>query len=147
MATQREYKEKSVLLVDDEPEYLDWLRDYLVAKGFHVETALTADDAVRIASSADFRLYLVDLNIPSGGWVPQQPALSAIYDQYKGLQVIRYVRTQSNAGARVVAYSAHENKDIHAAIDKLYCKYVVKGRARDIKSEIEDILLRDPRRP
>ena len=72
-------------------------------------------------------------------------ALPDVYAQYKGLNVIRYVRNQTQAGRRVVAYSAHENNDIHAAIKNLYCQYVVKGRAKDIKIEIESVLDHDPK--
>ena len=142
--TNRPYKEKCVLLVDDEPEYLEWLHDYLEAKGLSVETAESVADAVALADAADYRLYLIDLNIPSGDWTSPS-VLSGVYSQYKGLNVIRYVRNQTQAGRRVVAYSAHENNDIHAAIKNLYCQYVVKGRARDIKTEIESALGHDPK--
>lgn len=141
---KRPYKEKTVLLIDDEPEYLDWLHDYLVAKGLEIEIAESVSEAMKFADAADYRLYLVDLNIPAGDWaIPSN--LSEVYAQYKGLNVIRYVRNQSQAGRRVVAYSAHENDEIHAAISNLYCQYVVKGRARDIKQEIESVLDHDPK--
>jgi len=142
--TSRPYKEKTVLLVDDEPEYLDWLYDYLSAKGLDVEIAESVAEAVQLADSADYRLYVVDLNIPAGSWVAPstQPE---VYSQYKGFNVIRYVRNQTQAGKRVVAYSAHENDEIRAAIENLYCQYVVKGRAKDIKTEIESVLRHDPK--
>jgi len=138
------YKEKSVLLIDDEPEYVQWLYDYLVAKGFEVDMAESVGDALKFADATGYRLYLVDLNIPAGAWTSPSP-MPEIYSQYKGLNVIRYVRSQGNSGVRVVAYSAHENAEIHAAIDNLYCNYVVKGRARDIKAEIETVLQHDPK--
>lgn len=142
--TSRPYKEKHVLLVDDEPEYLEWLHDYLAAKGLKIDTAESVADAIRLADASDYRLYLIDLNIPTGDWTPPS-ILSGVYAQYKGLNVIRYVRNQTHAGRRVVAYSAHENNDIHAAIKNLYCQYVVKGRAKDIKLEIEEVLKHDPK--
>jgi DUF917 family protein len=86
----------------------------------------------------------VDLNIPAGSWVAPSVQPEA-YGQYKGLNVIRHVRNQAQAGKRVVAYSAHENDEIRAVIENLYCQYVVKGRARDIKTEIESVLHRDPK--
>lgn len=142
--TSRTYKEKSVLLIDDEPEYLEWLHDYLSEKGLNVEAAGSVAEAMRLADAADYRLYLIDLNIPAGGWTPAS-TLSDVYIQYKGLNVIRYVRSQGGAGRRVVAYSAHENDEIHAAIASLYCQYVVKGRAKDIKMEIVSVLKHDPK--
>ncbi|MDF3865387.1 response regulator [Pseudomonas denitrificans (nom. rej.)] len=139
----RPYKEKSVLLVDDEPEYVQWLYDYLVAKGFDVDMAESVAEALKLADATNYRLYLVDLNIPDGSW--KSPSeMPEIYAQYKGLNVIRYVRSQGNAGRRVVAYSAHENDEIHAAIKTLYCQYVVKGRAKDLKMELESVLQHDP---
>lgn len=142
--TNRPYKENTVLLVDDEPEYLGWLCDYLVAKGLDVDMAESVAEALQCADAYSYRLYLVDLNIPAGSWAPSS-VLPEIYFQYKGLNVIRYVRNQGNAGRRVVAYSAHENDEIHAAIKNLYCQYVVKGRAKDIKREIESVLQHDPK--
>lgn len=142
--TNRSYKSKSVLLVDDEPEYIQWLYDYLVAKGFEVDMAESVSEALELADATTYRIYLIDLNIPAGAWSSPSP-ITEIYSQYKGLNVIRYIRSQGNAGARVVAYSAHENAEIHTAIDNLYCTYVVKGRARDIKAELESILEHDPK--
>jgi len=141
----REYKESTVLIVDDEPEYLAWLCDYLAKKGFEVEIAESVAEAVQLADAADYRLYLVDLNIPAGNWHPPA-SLPEIYSQYKGFNVIRYLRNQTQAGRRVVAYSAHENDDIHAAINNLYCQYVIKGRAKDIKLEIDSVLQHDPKK-
>lgn len=143
--TNSPYKENSVLIIDDEPEYLDWLHDYLNSKGLSVEIAESVGDAVRLANAATYRLYLVDLNIPAGNWVNPKGA-PELYSQYKGFHVIRYVRNQTQSGRRVIAYSAHENVDIHAAVKNLYCQYVVKGRARDIKMEIEAVLEHDPRK-
>jgi len=140
----RPYKEKTILVVDDEPEYLEWLYDYLATKGFGVDKAESVAEAIQLADAADYRLYLVDLNIPAGSWgLPSD--IPNVYMQYKGFNVIRYVRNQSQAGRRVVAYSAHENDEIHAAIKNLYCQYVVKGRAKDIKMEIESVLQHDPK--
>ena len=51
--TNSPYKENSVLIIDDEPEYLDWLHDYLNSKGLSVEIAESVGDAVRYADRSE----------------------------------------------------------------------------------------------
>lgn len=55
------------------------------------------------------------------------------------------IRSQGNAGARVIAYSAHYNDALESEIEKLYCKYIIKGRVRELKQAFDDVLKFDPR--
>jgi len=143
--TTRPYYADRVLLADDEPEHLGWLVDYFAAKGLTTVTALNVGQALEYADGVDFRCYVVDLNIPFGKWAPTGPKMGATYELYKGLHIAQRVRSLPNSGARVVAYSAHFNDQISAEIKKLYCRYVVKGRPRELKLELAQILRHDPR--
>jgi len=53
-----------ILAVDDEPELLSMLEDYLVARGFRVVTASNAQDARAILSSSKVELVLLDITLP-----------------------------------------------------------------------------------
>jgi PAS domain S-box-containing protein len=58
-----------ILVIDDEMEIADVLRDALVAEGHSVETALTGTDGVRLASASRYDLVFTDLGMPDmTGW-------------------------------------------------------------------------------
>ena len=141
----QQYDETSVLLVDDEPEHLDWLVDYLKGKGYKAVVTTNVREALDAMEATMFRAYIVDLNIPLGGWVPRLGARSGAYTDYRGLYVLQLARSQGNDGTRVVAYSAHSNEQIMSEIKRLYCQYIVKGRPREFKKEIDLVLQHDPK--
>ena len=55
---------KSVLWVDDEAELLESHRIFLREKGYEVETATNADDAVELLRRRPFDLLLLDEQMP-----------------------------------------------------------------------------------
>lgn len=136
------YDKNSFLVVDDEYEHIEFLPDFLRSRGFDVDVASNASDALSLADKKKYRGYLIDLNIPLGKYNSAR-ALSTIQKDYIGLRVIQEIRTQGNSGATVVAYSAHENDAIKSEIGRLYCQYVVKGRVRDLKTQINLIIQRE----
>jgi CheY-like chemotaxis protein len=142
----RTYAHSRVLLADDEPEHLDWLVDYLRGKGCDTVVVTNVRDAIDAVEMGLFRAYLIDLNIPLGGWKPTVMVKGTTYEDYHGLYILKLVRSQGNSGARVMAYSAHHNEQISLEIKRLYCRYVVKGRPKQLKDEIEQLLRRDPRK-
>jgi CheY-like chemotaxis protein len=138
------YDPSRILLADDEPEHLDWLVDYLAAKGFKTTIVTNIKESVGAFEACAYRAYIVDLNIPFGGWVPSIPEPSGTYSEYHGLYALKLIRSQGVPGDRVIAYSAHYNEQIVSEIKRLYCKYVVKNRPPVLKAEIDPILKRDP---
>jgi CheY-like chemotaxis protein len=147
LAVPTEYNDRKVLVADDEREHVQFLLDYLEAKGFEVTFAESATEALAAAEKLRFRAYFIDLNIPFGSGMPAPESVNATYDHYVGLHIIRAIRGQGNSGARVLAYSAHHNEQITTEIDKLYCRYVPKGRARDLKDAFDTVLMVDPLTP
>jgi CheY-like chemotaxis protein len=55
---------ESILVVDDNPQNLKLARVILVLEGYHVETAVDAEDALSILESFHPRLILMDLQLP-----------------------------------------------------------------------------------
>ncbi len=137
------YKKDTVFIADDEPEHLEWLFDYLEILGYGVSSASTVEEAIAACDEAKFRAYIVDLNIPFGGWSPPKVSERTVYAEYGGLYIAKYVRTQGNSGARVIAYSAHVNSHITEALSNLYTTYIPKGRPRELKSELVRVLGND----
>jgi CheY-like chemotaxis protein len=134
---------ESVLLADDEPEHLEWLVDYLQAKGLAVRIAINVEEAMKASEEAWYRAYIVDLNIPWGNW---PVSINPVFDSYPGFAIIQAVRSQGNNGLKVIAYSAHSNTLIEAEIKSLYTDYVAKGRPQQLKDRINDLLGMNPKR-
>lgn len=130
----------TILIVDDEPEHIQWLFDYIEAKGMKIHVMNNVEDAINAANRAQYRAYVIDLNIPMGNWTPTFLVPNDVYDKYKGFYVIKYVRTQGNLGKNVSAYSAHYNEQIIAETKTLYCEYTSKDRVQDFKKEIANII-------
>lgn len=133
----REKSNDSVLLVDDEPEHLDWLVSFLEAQGLSVCVATNVEEAMREAEKKYHWVYIIDLNIPWGGWVISK---NLAYENYPGLAIIEAVRTQGNVGSKVIAYSAHINTVIDSEIKRLYSEYIAKGRPIQLKDRLHALL-------
>lgn len=138
----KKYEENSVLIADDERKHIGFLIDFLRARNINVDYARNVGDALALCQEKKYKCYFIDLNIPLGDHVPIIE-MSDIYNAYKGLYIIKMVRSQGVPGRNVIAYSAHYNDDIRSEIDLLYCKYLIKGRVREIKDELNSVLFSD----
>jgi len=54
---------KSVLVVDDEQNFLALLRWFLTDRGYEVQTALSGEDALKLVEANSFDLALVDIRM------------------------------------------------------------------------------------
>ncbi len=64
-----------VLVVDDEEGVREGLRALLQPEGLHIETAVTAEDAVRRISARGFDVVLLDINLPGADGLSILPRL------------------------------------------------------------------------
>ena len=55
---------RRILIVDDEPEILDLLKDVLAENGYRVDTALDANGALRLIRAHIFDAAILDFNLP-----------------------------------------------------------------------------------
>src|SRR5215216_3988475 len=59
----------AILLVDDEPRLREALARSLTVRGHHVDQAATHSEAIKAATSRDYDLLLIDINLPDAtGW-------------------------------------------------------------------------------
>jgi len=58
------YRNKNILIIDDDRELREFLQQALSAAGFHVETAYRGAVGLRKLLSEDFHLALIDINMP-----------------------------------------------------------------------------------
>lgn len=60
---------RRILVVDDEPDIVDLLREVLEQAGFEVHTAASAGGAIALVKEHIFDAALVDFNLPDGDGV------------------------------------------------------------------------------
>jgi CheY-like chemotaxis protein len=145
--SQLPYFSDTILVVDDEPMYLEWLVDYLTSRGLKVKFSETADDALRLSKLATYRAYIIDLNMPASDALKHDPKNRTSLDaEYPGLIVARTIRTAGESGSRVVVYSVYVSELLYDEVKRLGCTFVQKGRPRVIKEQIEQVLRMDPKK-
>jgi DNA-binding NarL/FixJ family response regulator len=101
---------KSVLWVDDEAELLEPHRMFLRDKGFEVETATNADDAVAMVRRRPFNLVLLDEQMPGK----------------RGLDALRELREADPNLAIVMVTKSEEDSTMTEAIGAALEGYLVK---------------------
>ena len=139
-------KEKNtVLIMDDEPHVLDWLVEYLEAKGCEVELVLNVDEAIKKLDEKRYRLTIFDLNVPASAEIQQKLAeKGSIYSKYRGLYAAEYARSKGHRGRQVVVYSVHDAEEVSSKCRQVGTQYLIKARPREFKKELDDILSFDP---
>lgn len=137
--------ENTILILDDELYNMIWMVDFLDHKGYSVMPATSANEAVSFFDKGIYRAAIVDLNVPILPPLDKQASeLGSVYVKYPGLYVARMARNAGYRGRQVVIYSVHKDEEVNTEIEKLGCTYILKGRPKQIKEEIERILSYDP---
>jgi CheY-like chemotaxis protein len=128
---------KSVVILDDEPEYLQWVEDFLVSKGYAVHFCHRLSDGLRELVTRDHRLFIVDMNVPSPDDVdPDVMASSPLCQKYPGLAMAIEARNLGYGAHSIIAYSVHDDEAIDTELAKLHARYVLKGRPEVLKKVI-----------
>lgn len=125
-----------VLLVDDEPEHIDWLKDYLEAQGLIVVQVTDLRAALTFADIP--LLVIVDMNIPAvDALTPAMEQRTPLTRKYPGLAIAEHFRNKGVGAHAVIAYTVHDDDELQASLDKLSCRYVLKGRPYAIKAVVK----------
>lgn len=86
---------KKILIIDDEPDIAELIRDCLTDKGFQVFSSVTADEGINIAVKEKPGLILLDILLP----------------KIDGLECLRLLK-QKVPDTLVVILSGVQNEDI-----------------------------------
>lgn len=135
-----------VLILDDEPHLLDWLAEYLEAKGYKTTFVVDISSAMAaLRSGVQFRIVVLDLNVPATGEYSELlRERGSVYEIYRGLYVAEQARNMGYRGRQVIVYSVHDVDSVRAVSDRLGTTYITKGRPRIFKEEIDQVLSFDP---
>lgn len=135
----------TIVLVDDEPHNMAWMLDYIEAKEKRAVVATNVNEAVEALEKEIYRAVIIDLNIPLLS--PLTEAVSArgdIYKRYPGLYVAYRARNLGYRSRQVIIYSVHRDAAVADEAEKLRCTYIIKGRPKMIKEELDNVIAYDP---
>lgn len=134
-----------VLILDDEPELLEWLAEYLKAKKLQVEFAKNVSEGMAALDSKAFRFLVLDLNVPASGQYKSALADKGdVFSRYPGLYVAQTARNKGYRDRQVIVYSVHDLDEVRIITDRIRVTYATKGRPRAFKAEIDNVLSYDP---
>ena len=85
---------KRLLIVDNEPTIVFALRRYFTREGFAVDCAAELEEAEALVTYTPYDLVIADLSLTANG-------------STEGLEIIRYVRSITRCGARLILLTAH----------------------------------------
>jgi CheY-like chemotaxis protein len=132
---------RKALIVDDQPEFLDYAVEFIEAQGLTVEKATTLPDALTAVTRERYKLVLVDMNIPAiDGITPEIRSRAPIVDKYPGIALAKHCRNIGYGAHSVVGYTVHDDDSIAAELEKLGCRYVLKGRPEAFKHAVKSSL-------
>lgn len=135
----------TVVMLDDELYNLTWMMDYLYSKGLGVIPSSTANEALDILRTEIYRAAIIDLNVPLLSPLDEAAAqFGATYARYPGLYVARMARNFGYRDRQVLIYSVHRDEEVMKEAKKIGCTYILKGRPKEIKEELEVVLSFDP---
>ncbi|KAF1724812.1 response regulator [Pseudoxanthomonas japonensis] len=134
---------KRVLLVDDQPPAVAWLREYLESGGAEVvmEPSFSAALDALNQRRNHFDLVTIDLMMPTTG-VPDSmfAARPPLYTQFPGLLLAIAARNSGYGSNKVLLYSVQDTDEIETEAARVGVGYCVKGRPRDLKERIRSLL-------
>lgn len=134
----------SVLLVDDEKDFVESLAERLEIREFNVRTVLSGDDALKIVKENDFDIIVLDVQMPGKSGVD---TLKEIKNTEQISQVIMLtghatVKTAiegMKSGAYDYLMKPTDTNELIEMINKAY-QLVVEQRDRIRKAEINNIV-------
>jgi CheY-like chemotaxis protein len=143
--SQKQKFSNTVVIVDDEIHNMLWMIDYLESKGFKTITASNLNDALALIEGAFYRALIIDLNIPVLDPLNAVlDKLESVYKIYPGLYVAKQARNKGYRNRQVMIYSVHKDASVASEAEKLDCTYILKGRPKEIKGEIDQVVSYSP---
>lgn len=135
----------TVLILDDEPYNLTWMVEFLNDRGFKTRTFRDANSIWAELSEEIYRCLILDLSVPVSPPLDSDAERRGhIFRQYPGLYIASLARNSGYRGRQVLMYSVHKDEGVEVEAKKLGCTYIRKGRPREMKSELQDVLSYDP---
>ncbi|MNE26977.1 hypothetical protein D3C76_140350 [compost metagenome] len=133
----------TVLVLDDEPLFLDWLEDFIESRGFKTKFVTNLPDAHIEISNNNYVALLVDLNVPSSADIDKKiEAKDPLYKEFRGLFLASEARNKGYPGSNLIIYSVHADERLAPICQRLGIDHIAKGRPHLLKAKLETIFKR-----
>ena len=114
------------------------MSEFLNGKGLGVKLLRTVAQARLALAKDEYRLILVDMNIPDDATAGVQiRARTPLISRFPGLLIVIEARKSGYPGRALIAYTVHDDEGISAEMENLHCRYVLKGRPQVLKRVVE----------
>lgn len=133
------------VIVDDEPHNILWLQDYLENKGYEVLIRCDLNAGLELLKEEIYRLAVIDLSVPV--LPPLEPKVAEkgpLYVKYPGLYAAWAARNLGYRDRQVIVHTVHRDREIAKEAERLRCTYIMKGRPRMMKEELDFVVRFDP---
>jgi DNA-binding NtrC family response regulator len=134
----------SVLLVDDEKDFVESLAERLQIRDFNVETALNGDEAIKLVEENDFDVIVLDVQMPGKSGVETLKEIKKIEQLSQVIMLTGHATVKTaiegmKNGAYDYLMKPTDTDDLIGMINKAY-KLVTEQRDRIRQAEINNIL-------
>jgi CheY-like chemotaxis protein len=135
----------TIVVIDDELHNMVWMLDYIESRDKRTKTASNVNEALALINEQIYRAVIIDLNIPVlDPLIGSVASKGNIYRKYPGLYVAYAARNRGYRDRQVIIYSVHKDPAVAEEAAKLMCTYVLKGRPKEIKEELDSVISYDP---
>ena len=135
----------TVLVLDDELYNLTWMIEFFESRGLRAREFANVNEILGAIRAEVYRCIIIDLNVPVLPPVDKDVESEGdVFRKYPGLFVAAVARNAGYRGRQVVIYSVHRDEAVEVEAKRLGCTYIRKGRPREMKAELLDVLSYDP---
>jgi len=135
---------KKILVLDDEPMFLDWIEDFSESFGFSVKFITSVNNAYEELNKAkidEYSALILDLNVPVSTELEASiKQKENVFQEFRGLFIAQQARTKGISGRKIIVYSVHDNAEVEEICKRLNVSYIPKGRAKVLKDKLQSIL-------
>lgn len=118
-----------LLLIEDEPSVVSFIRRYLTEAGYDVSVALDGNEGLQMATDNTFQLIILDVMLPG----------------MNGIAVCRQLRKQQNATPILMLTALGSTENVVAGLDSGADDYLVKPfKQAELLARIRSLLRRQP---
>lgn len=133
----------TVLVLDDEPIFLDWLEDFVESRGFKTKFVTNLPEGHADISETQYAALLVDLNVPSSADIDERiKTKDPLYKEFRGLFLASEARNKGYPAANVIIYSVHADERLIPICNRLGVDHIAKGRPHLLKAKLDSIFAR-----
>ena len=134
----------SVLLVDDEKDFVESLAERLQIRDFNVTTALSGDEALKLVEDSDFDVIVLDVQMPGKSGVETLKEIKNLEQLSQVIMLTGHATVKTaiegmKSGAYDYLMKPTDTDELIEMINKAY-QLVVEQKDRIRQAEINNIL-------